>query len=202
VRKSATLSLVLSVGALLAGGAALAEEKKKGAPDEKAYIEAMMKAGTPGEQHKQLAALAGSWDVSVKMWLDPTKDPGESKASSETKIIMGGRYVEEKVTGDFGGMTFLGQGLFGYDNLRKKYTYTWIDNFGTGVSTAEGSFDTDKKTFTFKGEELDPLDSKKIKTKSVIHLIDKDSYEVDMYKVVEGKDVKAMHLDCKRKAAK
>jgi hypothetical protein len=202
MRKTVVQPMLLSVAALLAGPLSWADDKKAEPPDEKAVIEAMIKAGTPGEQHKQLAALAGSWDVNVKMWLDPTKEPGESKASTETKAIMGGRYVEEKVTGDFGGMTFLGQGLFGYDNLRKKYTYTWIDSFGTGVSTAEGSFDADKKTWTFKGEELDPLDGKKIKTKSVIHLIDKDNYEVDMYKVVEGKDVKAMHLDCKRKAKK
>src|SRR5689334_13144499 len=128
MRKTVVLPMLLSVAALLAGPLSWAEDKKAEPPDEKAYIEAMMKAGTPGEQHKQLAALAGSWDVSVKMWLDPTKEPGESKAGSETQVIMGGRYVEEKVTGDFGGMTFLGQGLFGYDNLQKKYTYTWIDN--------------------------------------------------------------------------
>jgi len=193
--------VILSVVALVAISASPAEEKKS-APDEKAYIEAMMKAATPGEQHKRLEALTGSWDVSVKMWLDPSKEPGESKGTSESKLIMGGRFFEEKVTGNFGGETFHGLGITGYDNLKKKYTFAWIDNMGTGISTASGSYDTDKKTFTYHGEEIDPVEGKKVKTKTVLHLIDKDKYETDMYKLVGDKEMKVMHLDYNRKGAK
>jgi hypothetical protein len=202
VRKFATLTVLLSLAALLAGDASLAEDKKDGAPDQKAVMEAMMKAAQPGEQHKGLAGLEGSWEVSLKMWMDPSKPPEESKATSESKMIMGGRYLEEKVSGEFGGMKFLGQGLTGYDNLKKQYTWAWIDNMGTGIFTAAGTYDPDKKTYTYLGEEVDPASGKKQQTKSVTHLIDKDKYEVDMYKVAGGKDVKGMHIDATRKAAK
>jgi hypothetical protein len=195
--------VLLSLAALLAGGASLAEDKKKAAPpDEKALMEAMMKAATPGEQHKALADLAGSWDMTMKMWMDPSKPPQESKATSESKIIMDGRYLEEKVTGEFGGMKFLGQGTTAYDNINKKYTFAWIDNMGTGLSTASGSYDANKKTYTYSGEETDPLSGEKTKTKMVTHVIDKDHYEMDMYKVADGKDVKVMHIDSVRKGAK
>jgi hypothetical protein len=203
VRKFATTTVLLSLAALLAGGASLAEDKKKGAaPDEKAAIEAMMKAATPGEQHKKLADLAGSWDLTMKMWMDPSKPPQESKATSESQMIMEGRYLEEKVVGDFGGMKFLGRGTTAYDNLTKKYTFAWIDNMGTGISTATGGYDADKKAYTYHGEETDPLSGQKMKTKMVTHVIDKDHYEMDMYKVVEGKDVQVMHIDSVRKGAK
>jgi hypothetical protein len=202
VRKFATLIVLLGLAALLASGASLADDKKGGAPDEKAAMEAMMKAAQPGEQHKALAGLAGSWDVTLKLWMDPSKPPTESKATSESKVVMDGRYLEEKVVGEFGGMKFLGQGLTGYDNVRKKYHFTWIDNMGTGVGTAWGSYDPDKKTYTYLGEEADPLSGQTYKTKMVTHVIDKDKYEVDMYRVEGGKDVKAMHLDAVRKAAK
>ena len=161
-----------------------------------------MKAATPGEQHKKLGQLAGSWEVSLKMWMDPTKPPQESKATSTSKMIMGGRYLEEKVKGSFGGMEFLGQGITAYDNVQKKYSYAWIDNMGTAISMATGSYDADKNTYTYLGEETDPVTAKKQKNKMVTHVIDKDSYEMDMYKVAGDKDIKVMHLDCKRKAAK
>ncbi|HKI30352.1 MAG TPA: DUF1579 domain-containing protein [Gemmataceae bacterium] len=202
MRKTVRFALLLSFAALLVCGASLADDKKADAVDEKALMEAMIKAGTPGEHHKRLGALAGSWDVTVKMWMDPSKDPTESKATSESKLIMGGRFLEEKVTGDFGDMKFHGQGLTGYDNLQKKYTSAWIDNMGTGIETSTGSYDADTKTFTYHGEKIDALTGKKLKTKSAIHLIDKDKYEIDMYKVIGDKDVKEIHIDAVRKAAK
>jgi hypothetical protein len=200
--KSVKLGLLLCLAALVVGSVSVADEKKAAAPDQKALMEAMMKAATPGEPHKQLAELAGSWDVAVKMWMDPSQPPTDSKATSESKMIMEGRYLEDNVTGEFGGMKFLGRAVTGYDNIQKKYMYAWIDNMGTGISIATGSYDPDKKTYTYLGEEIDPLSGQKTKTKSVIHVIDKDNYEEDMYRVVGDKDVKAMHLECKRKAAK
>jgi hypothetical protein len=202
VRKTVTFIVMLSLAALLAGGSSPADDKKGGAPDEKALIEAAIKAGTPGEPHKRLEALAGSWDGATKMWLDSSKAPVESKGTSESKMIMGGRYLEEKVSGEFGGMKFQGQGITGYDNLQKKYTLVWIDNMGTGIWTATGSYDADKKTFTYQGEEIDPLSGKKFKNKYVLHLIDKDKYETEMFKEVDGKDVKVMQITYKRKAEK
>ncbi len=202
MRKSATLNVLLSLAGLLVGGASLAEDKKPDPPDEKALMEAMMKAAQPGEQHKALAELAGTWESTIKMWMDPDKPPTESKATAESKMVMEGRYLEEKVSGDFGGMKFLGQGITAYDNLKKKYSYTWIDNMGTGISTAVGSYDPDKKAYTYLGEEADPVSGKAMKTKMVTHVIDKDHYEVDMYKVAGDKDVKVMHIDAVRKAAK
>lgn len=202
MRKTVTFIVMLSLAALLAGGPSPADDKKADPPDEKAAMEAMMKAAQPGEQHKGLARLEGSWDQTIQMWMDPSKPATESKGTCESKMIMGGRYLEDKVSGEFGGMKFLGQGLSGYDNVKKKYTFTWVDNMGTGVSTASGSYDADKKAYTYLGEETDPLSGKTIKTKMVTHVIDKDKYEMDMYKIVGDKDVKVMHITATRKAEK
>jgi len=192
--KTLTCAALLIVGAALAGNWTRAEDKKDASPEEK--------AATPGEQHKKLAAMAGTWEVTLKMWMDPTKPPEESKATSTSKMIMGGRYLEEKVKGSFGGMEFLGQGLTAYDNVQKKYSYAWIDNFGTAISIATGTYDADKNTYTYLGEESDPVTAKKQKTKMVTHVIDKDSYEMDMFKLMGDKEEKVMHIDAKRKAAK
>lgn len=199
--KIARLAALLGLVAAMVGAVSWADDKK--APlDEKAAMEAMMKAAQPGEQHKLLAAMAGSWDVKVKMWMDPSKPPDESKGTSTMKMIMGGRYLQENVVGEFGGMKFEGQSVTAYDNLQKKYKSSWIDNMGTGIMAQEGSYDAGKKTFTYEGEEIDPLTGKKSKMKTATHVIDKDKFEVDMFKVEGGKDIKVMHLDYARQAAK
>ncbi len=192
MRKIATWKVLLGLAALLAGGASLAEDKKGDAPDGNPT--------QPGKQHKALAVLAGSWESTIKMWMEPDKPPTEWKATSESKMIMGGRYLEDKISGEFGGMKFQGQALTAYDTLKKKYTYAWIDNLGTAISTATGTYDPDKQTYTYLGEETDPASGKTFKTKMVTHVIDKDKYEVDMYATKGDKEVKMMHIEAVRKA--
>jgi hypothetical protein len=191
--------MLLGLGAVLAGGACLADDKKGAPPDEKALAEAMAKAATPGEYHKKLDSLAGSWSASVKMWLDPSKPAVETSATSEAKWIMGGRYLEEKVTGEFAGMPFHGQSITGYDNLQKKYVSAWVDNMGTGLAVSTGSYDPDKKTLTFQREETDPVGGQKMKVKDVMHLIDNDRHELESFRLTGDKEVKVMHIVYTRK---
>lgn len=199
MKRMVCLALALGIGVGVSGTFTFGDEKKGGPPDEKALVEAMMKAATPGEAHKHLDVLAGSWDVTVSMWMDPSKPPSVSKATSESKWVLGGRYVEDLVTGDFGGMRFEGRGLTGYDNLRKKYVSSWVDNMGTGISAGVGTYDPDKKTFTFHREEIDPLSGQKVKSRDVMQIHGRDKYESTAYKIADGKEVKAMHILAVRK---
>ena len=88
--------------AMLVAGAAWAQEKpaaKKAKPapmDEKAAMEAMQKAATPGDAHKKLESMVGTFDAKVKMWMDPSKPPEESTGTSESAWVLGNRFVETK----------------------------------------------------------------------------------------------------------
>src|SRR5262245_57964290 len=123
--KSAFLGFFI---ACLLAAPALAQEaktekkaaSKKGEPDQAAMMAAMEKYATPGENHAHLKALVGSWTATVKFWMAPGAPAQESTATSECKLIMGDRYLQEEVRGSFGGMPFQGMGLTGYDNLKKK----------------------------------------------------------------------------------
>ncbi len=199
MRKVFLFAALLCAAGLFAGQGGRADDKKKDAPDEKAVMEAMMKAATPGDAHKKLDPTVGSWELVVKMWMDPSKPAEESKATSERKWIMGGRYVEEKVAGEFGGMKFEGGGVMGYDNLKKKYTGGWIDNMSTGLIVSEGAYDADKKTFTFTNEMPDFSTGKTTKGKDVLTIVDKDKFELDSYRQVGDKEVKMMHITYSRK---
>lgn len=65
---------------------ALAKDKKSKAPmDPQAMMETYQKLATPGEPHKQLTSLAGTWTTHTKEWMEPGKPPTESKARVSLK---------------------------------------------------------------------------------------------------------------------
>jgi len=184
-------------GMLLAGllaltaGPAFAQEKK----GQEAALEAWMKAATPGPEHERLAPLAGSWTGAVKMWMAPGQPPTESTCTAERKWILGGRFLQEEVSGRFMGQPFGGFGLTGYDNLRKKYTGVWTDTLTTALSTSQGTADASGKVITFTREDIDPVSGKPIKGRDVVTIEGKDKHSMVMYKVgPDGKEEKVMEI--------
>lgn len=148
-------------------------------------MEAMMKAATPGEQHKQLATMAGSWDVAAKFW-HPGAPPGEMKGAAEVKTILDGRYVHEEFSGDFMGMPFRGVGLTGYDNTRKKYLTTWVDNMGTTIMYMTGAYDAASKSFTYEGQYPDPMTGKDKPMRIVMKVVDDNKHVSEFFDPAPG----------------
>src|SRR5262245_43182897 len=114
-------------------------KKKEMTAEQKAEMEAMMKAMTPGEQHKLLDGMVGTFDTKITMWMEPGGEPQTSIGTSVNSWVMGNCEVMQKATGSFMGQPFEGVGYTGYDNVKKQYWGTWIDNFGTGVMISTGS---------------------------------------------------------------
>jgi hypothetical protein len=210
VRSLALRSLTLAALLILVAQASSDDNAKKASPQKKgeapskdAMMEAMMKAATPGPEHKRLDDLAGSWSFTTKMWMEPGAAPTESKGTAESKWILGGRFLEQDVHGDFMGMPFHGHGLFGYDNLKKKYVNVWMDSFATGFSTAEGTMDASGKVLTMTREDFDPTIGQKIKTRDVTRIVSKDKHDMEMYKILpDGKEFKMMEIHFTRRTDK
>jgi len=121
-----------------------AEPAKEKAPpppsmDSATMMKKMQEYGTPGEMHKMLAAATGTWDAEVTSWMDPAKPPTKSKATSVNKMIMNGLYQQSTFKGDMMGMPFEGMSMVGYDNTRKVFTSTWVDNMSSGIMYLEGT---------------------------------------------------------------
>lgn len=194
IRKIGTILATVILAAPLG-----ADDKNLPNIDEKTAMEAVMKAATPGEPHKRLEPFVGEFDFVAKFWMDPAKDPVESKGRSSNKWVLGNRYIEEQVQGDFGGVPFEGRGVMGYDNLQKKYLSTWIDNMGTGIMFSEGTVNKDGKVFTFTHEDVDPVLNQKIKCKDVTTILGPDSYKTEFFRLYGDKEYKVMELTFTRK---
>ncbi len=179
---------------------AMAKDKKaEKQMDPQAMMEAYTKLATPGEQHKQLASLAGSWTTKTKEWMVPGKPPTESAGSVEMKTVLDGRFLQQEFTGEMMGHPYSGMGISGYDNLRKRYVSTWIDTMGTGVFVMEGTAGSDGKTITLKGQHAE-LGGGHMSHRAVWKIVDSNTQIFDMYGSHDGgKETKMMEITYTRK---
>lgn len=173
--------------------------------DEQKMMEEMMKGMQPGAMHAWLKGWEGQWECVIKSYWSPGAPPEESKSSVVSTMIMGGRYLEEKVTGSFdmpgaGAMQFEGRSIVGYDNAGKKFNTFWIDNFGTGFWFESGTVDAAGKVLTTEGENFDPMVNANVKTKSVATVVDHDHRTLEMWGPgPDGKMFKKMEIAYTRK---
>ena len=151
--------IVLAVSTLLIGVSAVAENAAKEpqmTPEQKAEMEAYTKAGTPGPQHKAMAATAGTYDLKIKSWQDPNSPPMEDTGTATRSMALDGRVMVEQVSSTMMGQPWSGHGMQGYDNTTGKYWSTWNDSMSTGLMVSEGTCD-DQGTCTFTGTYNDAV---------------------------------------------
>jgi Protein of unknown function (DUF1579) len=165
-----------------------------------AMMQAMMAAGTPGAPHKKLDGMVGSWDTKITLWMMPGIDPMMSTGTSANQWVMGGRYLEQRFKGDFAGMPFEGVGYSGYDNVKKQYWGTWMDNMSTGMMTSTGNVSDDGKTWNFDATMADPMTGKDSTAKEKITIADADHHTMEMWVAgPDGKMFKNMEIAYSRR---
>ena len=179
---------------------ALAKDKKHEKPmNEQAMMELWKQLGTPGEPHKQFAALAGSWTTTTKEWMEPGKPPMESTGTAEMKMLLDGRFLYQEFSGQMMGQPFNGIGIDAYDNMTKKYVTAWMDSMGTGIFLMEGTASTDGRTITLRGSHPEPGGGK-MTHRAIWKLIDNNTQQFDMYGSHHGqKEMKMMEITYTRK---
>jgi hypothetical protein len=163
-----------------------------------AEMEAWMKLAQPGEHHQHLAPFEGHWKAQIKMWMEPDTPPMENEAETEAHWIMGGRYLEWKHTGNFGGMPFEGRAIDGYNNGDNRYETVWIDNFGTLVIFYTGQCSEDGKSRTLMGEFSNPMAGGAIQNRVVYTWIDDDHFKYESYMKMGDTEYQNMEIRYER----
>jgi hypothetical protein len=169
-------------------------------PEQKAEMEAYMKAGMPGPPHNGLASTTGSYDVMVKHWHQPgapavEEPPGTVKRS----MILGGRVMVEEFNGTMMGQPFIGHGMTGYDNVTDKYWSTWMDSMSTGMMLSEGTCDANN-TCKFTGEHNDPISKKPMKMRMSSSWPNATTQLFEMWgPSKDGQEFKMMEITYKKK---
>lgn len=161
-------------------------------PEMQAMMEAFEKASTPGEAHEHLAKAAGTWKLTIKMWMEPGSEPEINEGTAEREMIMGGRHLEERITSTAMGMPFQGRGITGYDNVTGKYWGTWIDNMSTSVLVTEGQREGD--AMVFSGKASNPMGGPPTEMKMVSKMEGDDKEVVEIFEMHGGDEVKTMEI--------
>jgi len=173
-------------------------------------MKVMMEMGKAGENHKILGELAGDWTYTAKMWMDPAGKPQESKGTATRKAVMDGRYFIADHSGKFKmpgadgkmiDMNFKGMAIEGYDNARKKFVSSWIDNMSTMIMISEGTYDAATKTFTYTAQ-CEMIPGKITTMREVIKVVDKDHHTFEMYDNNFGAEAKRMEMSYTRAGKK
>ncbi len=163
-------------------------------------MEIWAKYGEPGPHHAHLKQFEGSWNGAVKIWMAPGAPPSESTGTSESKMILGGRYLMGTYKGQYMDKPFEGLSIMGYDNAKKEYASIWIDGGSSGFMYGSGKCEQDGKVFKTNGEMFDPVTLKNMKSRGVTKFIDKDKYVDEMFMIgPDGKEFKSMEITYTRK---
>lgn len=164
--------------------------------EQKAMGERMQKFMALNENHEMLKKLAGNWNTHGTFWMDPKEQPQTSDGKSVAAIVMNGRYLEQKFTGEFMGQPYEGRGIIGYDNMKKKFTSIWFDNMGTGIMTSQGTYDPTTQSITSEGTMSCPVTEETERWyKDVLTIVNDNNFRYETYmKDKDGKEYKSMEI--------
>lgn len=179
---------------------ATTKEEAAAPPDSATMMKAWMDYMTPSEMHKLMASCDGEWISEITMWMSPDAPPSQSTSTCSNKMILGGRYQQSEHKGSFDGMPFEGMSTTGFDNSKKKFVSTWIDNMGSGMMIMEGTYDVATKTMNCIGKQVDPVSGKDMDMRQTLTFVDNDHQTMEMYTTpAGGKEYKNMEIKYTRK---
>lgn len=156
----------------------------------------------PGEHHKHLKMMAGTWDYKSKFHTVPPGQFIEMSGVEVARMQPGGFWLISDFTGKITGMPFHGHAVMGYEAHKKKYIGTWADSFGSVLVTTTGTCSKDGKVNTMIGKGYDPMQKREITYKQVYEIKDANTRTYHMYDV-QGKNEKLiMESVSKRRVGK
>lgn len=184
----------------LVGGAmssAVAQEKKKAEqPDQKQIQKMFEEFAKPGKEHKNFKRLVGRWSCAVTSYYPDPSKPQKTKGNAVFRLLLGGRYMQQNFRGMMDGKRFQGIGVSGFDNAKKKYVGTWIDNSSTSIMHSEGTYDPKTQTMTEVGTSSSPIGP--MKMKMVTKYESNDKFHFTMYMLAGQGEQKIMEIDYSR----
>ena len=123
----------------------------------------------------------------------------EWMGSSEQKMLLGGRFLQQEFAGEMMGSPYNGIGFTGYDNHTQKYVSTWMDSMSTGIMVFEGTAGADGRTITQTARFEDPVRGP-VQWRSVTKMVDDKTMLFEMYITGKsGKEEKMMEITYTRK---
>jgi len=92
----------------------------------------------PGKEHGLLKEMAGKFDVVTELRFTPDADPFPIAGTSDSKVILGGRFLLTRSVTGSGPDATESLNIMGYDRLQGMYTLISMDTKGTQMNYFSG----------------------------------------------------------------
>jgi hypothetical protein len=102
--------------------------------------------------HARLAAMSGTWDVEMTLWVQPGRPGLTAKGTSTIRPILSGLFVEEKIEGTLNGAPFTTLAWTGFNTDSHKYEATRISSTNSIRIAETGNYDEKTKQFELKAD--------------------------------------------------
>ncbi len=160
---------------------------------------AAMEFMTPGPEHEWLAKKAGTWNMTGKMWMDPSMPPMEVTGTTVYRMILGGRYLHEEVKSMMMGEPFEAMGVTAFNRATGKFQLAWLDTMGTAITQGTATRSADGKTLNGTYMMFDPMAGKEVPARSVETRVDDDTFTYQMFQPgPTGTEMKVLEFSYKR----
>lgn len=201
--------LPLAAFSLLAFGAGTlwmqdAKQKRFTHPMPKDMNEGMarwMQTLKPGPAHERLKELLGRYETTMRMKMDPSKPPVESKGSAEVSWLVEGKWLISKSSGEMMGHKVDTTVILGYDNFKERYVWCAVDSMQTTLNTASGHFDESGDNLILWGTIDEPTTPEQDKFVRYIYRgFGKDKFTFEVHDMMIGEtNTKVIEIDWARK---
>lgn len=176
------------VGGVVAAGAiaalAWSQPEKQAAKDQGAEG---AQASPQRPEYQRLADMCGVFDVTLTIWPRPGMDPLIMKGVSTRQMVLGGKFMEERLEVAGGPMPFSGLSYMGFNAEAKDGARFEVVRMSTTVDCQmpeAGTFDAATRTFSLKGQH--EIDGMYGKIRNEINVSDLDHQVVETYMGFEG----------------
>lgn len=170
---------------------------------EHADVEKIVERGNPSDALEILAPLTGRWDYKAAMWAVAGAEPDWTTGKMSSRMILGNRFLSSELNGSYnvGGQDIPvnGQGLIGYDAVKKSFSTSWVDTLNTGMMTGSAKYDEKKKVLTETGKFINPLTAAEESYRTEVGFTDSESYKRTIFATGKnGKERKFMEIEYSR----
>lgn len=151
-----------------------------------------------GSPHHLLLQLAGNWQGTSKLWIEPDKLASESPIVGTIQIVLDGRFALFLYQSSIDGEAQHGMFTFGYNTTLERYEASWLDSFhnNTAIMFCEGN--AKENGFFVLGSYPDPAGGPDWGWRTEVEFIG-DELIITAYNIMpDGNEAKATEANLKR----
>lgn len=131
------LSAAVAALVTMLGGGAMSEQ----APNQQELMKEMMarmeEVARLGPHHQALARYVGGWDVEIAMVM-PGSPAQRSKGTAVYGWAIEGRWLTQRITGEFMGRPYEGFAIIGFDNYARNHVAVAVSSMDTAMILTRG----------------------------------------------------------------